>query len=207
MMWCRTCACVDSELSPLLPLVSQTPYPACSYFSILPRPWCLRILLTSSDLNSSVCLMFLVLCFLPYPFCAGFLTALVKSGGFFFVCFLCTLLLPLPFFCLLGSLFCSYSSFRKSQPSGMCRRSRLCAIKLLVVFHNIEVSQAFAHRCGSFPTEQQFLPISMLLSTDALQYKWKSCTLWSQKEGDLYRASGRVGFLTCLNNSFFCAES
>lgn len=101
----------------------------------------------------------------------------------FFFSFLCTLLFPLPFCCLPDSLFCSCPSCRMSQPGGMCWRSRLCTIKLLVVFHNVEVSLAFLGRCGCFPTEEQFLAVSMLLTTSALQDKLKSCTLWSQKEG------------------------
>lgn len=72
---------------------------------------------------------------------------------FFFFPFLCTLLFPLPFCCLPDSLFCSCPSCRMSQPGGMCWRSRLCTIKLLVVFHNVEVSLAFLGRCGCFPTE------------------------------------------------------
>lgn len=82
--WWRTCAYVGSDLSLLFPLVSRTPCPACSYFPILPRPWCPRILLTSSDLNSSACLVFLILCFLSCPFCAGFSSALANVVFFLF---------------------------------------------------------------------------------------------------------------------------
>lgn len=176
--WLRTCAYVDSDLSLPLPLVFQTPCPACSYFPILPRPWCPGILLTSSDLNSSVCLVSDSL--LPL---LSLLCRILDCPCKHFFAVLCTLLFPLPFCCLPGSLFCSCPSCRMSQPGGVCWRSRLCTIKLLVVFHSIEVSLAFLGRCGCFPTEQQFLAVSMLLTTSALQDKLKSCTLWSQKEG------------------------
>lgn len=119
VMGCRTCAYVYNDLFLSLALVSQTPHPACSYFPILPCPSCSRILLISSNLKSSVCCLFLVLCFLSCPFCTGFFTALAD------IYFLCTLPFPFSFCCLPGSLLCSCPSCRISQPGGMCWRSKL----------------------------------------------------------------------------------
>lgn len=131
--------------------MSQTPHPACSYFPILPRPSRSRILLISSNLESSVCCLFLMLCLLSCPFCAGFSSALSN------ISFLCTLLFPLPFCCLPGSLLCSCPPCRISQPGGMCWRSKLYTIKLLVVFHNNEVSlKPFSADVAVFPQNSIF---------------------------------------------------
>lgn len=90
-------------------------------------------------------------CFLSHPFCAGFLTALAKK-----YC-PCTLLFPLPSCYLPGSLLSSYPSCRISQPGGMCWRSKLYTIKLLVVFHNNEVSlKPFSADVAVFPQNINF---------------------------------------------------
>lgn len=84
------------------------------------------------------------LCFPSCPFCDGFLTALAN------ISFLCTLFFPLSF-------LCSCPSCRISQPGGMCWRSRLYTIKLLVVFHNNEVSlKPFSADVAVFPQNSNF---------------------------------------------------
>lgn len=50
-------------------------------------------------------------------------------------------------------------------------------------FSTILRSLSLLGRCGYFPTEQQFLAVSTLLTASALQDKLKSCALQSPKEG------------------------
>lgn len=164
--------------------------------------------LTSQDLAYFLWLKVLCLCFWFFAsslvLCAGFLTALANTFSF---SVLCALLFPIPFCCLPGFLFCSCPSCLISRPGGMCWRSRLCTTKLLVVFHNIEVSLSRSWQMRLFSHRTAVSSCQHASHHFCFTRQIKELHPSVSKGRALYRASGRVWLLTCVNNWFSCVGS